>query len=88
MGFIVGFQQAEILAFTTPAVAALQSDAPLTALDGAAACLCLILILGEATADQQMLAYQTEKYRRKAAGEPLGMYARGFIETGLWNYSR
>merc|ERR1712232_1153893 len=28
------------------------------------------------------------KYRRKAAGEPPGEYARGFIETGLWAYSR
>ena len=33
-------------------------------------------------------AYQTEKYRRRAAGEDAGPYARGFIETGLWAYSR
>jgi len=36
----------------------------------------------------QMFAYQKEKYRRKDAGEEAGPYARGFIESGLWAYSR
>merc|ERR1711918_175931 len=45
-------------------------------------------ILGETVADQQMWDYQTEKYRRKAAGEAPGPYSRGFIESGLWAYSR
>ena len=35
-----------------------------------------------------MLAYQTEKYRRLAAKEPAGPYARGFIESGVWAFSR
>jgi len=47
-----------------------------------------LLVLGEAVADRQMLAFQTEKYRRKAAEESAGPYAKGFIETGLWAYSR
>ena len=48
-----------------------------------------VFLIGEAVADAQMFAFQTEKYRRRAAGEPAGdAYARGFIETGLWAYSR
>ena len=61
---------------------------PLNALDVVAALLfggCLAI---EALADKQMFLYQQEKYRRIKANEPLGVYARGFIETGLWAYSR
>merc|ERR1712039_305011 len=86
--FVCAFQQFTILAFTTPAVAAMQSDMPLGLVDGVAASLFSTFVLGEAIADQQMWNYQTEKYRRKGAGEDLGPYSRGFIETGLWAYSR
>eukprot|EP00931_Biecheleriopsis_adriatica_P040731 TRINITY_DN23336_c0_g1_i1.p1 TRINITY_DN23336_c0_g1~~TRINITY_DN23336_c0_g1_i1.p1 ORF type:complete len:337 (+),score=46.61 TRINITY_DN23336_c0_g1_i1:48-1058(+) len=86
--FICLFQQFAILAFTVPCVAALQSDEPLGWLDACAGILYLMLVLGEAVADAQMFAFQTEKYRRKAAGEEAGPYARGFIESGLWAYSR
>lgn len=86
--FVCSFQQATILAFTTPAVAAMQSSKPLGALDVAAGSLYSALVLGETVADQQMWNYQTEKYRRKNAGEDLGPYSRGFIETGLWSISR
>ena len=34
------------------------------------------------------LSFCSEKYRRRNAGEAPGPYARGFIETGLWAYSR
>lgn len=44
-----------------------QSAAPLSALDHVATGLFLVLVLGEAVADAQMFAFQTEKYRRKAA---------------------
>mmetsp|Transcript_89847 Transcript_89847/g.159836 ORF Transcript_89847/g.159836 Transcript_89847/m.159836 type:complete len:339 (+) Transcript_89847:50-1066(+) len=86
--FICLFQQCAILAFSVPAVTALQSDSPLGWLDAVASGLYVLLVIGEAVADLQMLRYQTEKYRRKAAGEEPGAYARGFIETGLWAYSR
>lgn len=87
--FICLFQQVLILAFAAPAAAAAQApETPLTALDGVAAVLFLLLTVGEALADAQMFAYQTEKYRRRAAGEAPGPYARGFLETGLWAYSR
>ena len=87
--FICFFQQCAICAFTTPAVIALQgSDVAWNDWDTAAACLCALLITGEAVADAQMFDYQTEKYRRIKAGEPAGPYSRGFIESGLWGWSR
>ncbi|CAE7233514.1 unnamed protein product [Symbiodinium natans] len=86
--FICLFQQCAILAFSAPAVAALQSEKPLTWLDALSAVLYLLLCLGEAVADAQMFAFQTEKYRRRAAGEEMGPYAKGFIQTGLWAWSR
>ena len=44
-----------------------QSDTPLSALDYVATVLFLLLVLGESVADAQMFAFQSEKYRRKAA---------------------
>ena len=88
--FICGFQQLVILAFASPAAAALgiNSTAPLNLLDAVATVLYAALVLGEAVADKQMFEFQTEKYRRKRAGEHLGEYAHGFVRTGLWGYSR
>lgn len=86
--FICCFQQCAVMAFTVPAVAAMQSDAPLSALDRVATALFLLLVLGEAVADAQMFAFQSEKYRRKAAKEDMGEYADGFIQTGLWGLCR
>lgn len=86
--FICLFQQCCVLGFTTPGVLALQSDVPLQPLDYVATALFTVLLIGEAVADWQMYAFQTEKYRRKKAGEDPGPYKRGFIETGLWGYSR
>ena len=57
-------------------------------MDAAATVLFAAFFVIEAVADAQMLAYQTEKYRRINEGESLGEYSRGFIETGLWAYSR
>ena len=86
--FICGFQQLAILAFTSPAATALSASAPLNGMDAIAAFLYLGCIAGEAVADAQMLAFQTEKYKRIREGKPLGPYSRGFITTGIWAYSR
>lgn len=86
--FVCSFQQYTILAFAVPAVTAMQSSVPFGALDVVATALYLLLLLGETVADYQMWVFQSEKYRRKSAGEALGPYARGFVETGLWAYSR
>jgi steroid 5-alpha reductase family enzyme len=86
--FICYTQMLLILGFTAPAFAAQQSTRGWQATDSVAAALFALLLLGETVADRQMFAYQTEKYRRIQAGEPAGDYERGFIETGLWAYSR
>ena len=87
--FVCFFQQCAILAFTTPAAYALQSSVPWNNIDTFATLLYAVLVLGETVADNQMFNFQTEKYRRIKAGERLGPeYERGFIETGLWSWSR
>lgn len=84
--FISLYQNTLILLFTLPALAAWQGgNAPLGALDMAAAVLFLFFVGMETLADQQQWNFQREKYRRIAAGEPLGEhYGRGFCATGLW----
>jgi steroid 5-alpha reductase family enzyme len=86
LGFISFYQMGLILLFTLPAAMAWQGKGqPLNWLDYLAAALFLGLVVFETIADQQQWNYQTEKYRRKAAGEPLtGDYAKGFLDTGLW----
>jgi steroid 5-alpha reductase family enzyme len=86
--FVCFFQQCVILAFTSPAVLVLQSSAPLTSLDFVAAFLFLLFLAGETLADFQMFRFQTEKYRRLHSNEPLGAYSKGFIDTGIWAFSR
>eukprot|EP00039_Didymoeca_costata_P006628 m.92002 g.92002 ORF g.92002 m.92002 type:complete len:353 (+) comp13327_c0_seq4:1442-2500(+) len=56
--------------------------------DYTAAMLFFGLICIEAVADHQMFVFQTEKYRRIGAKEPLEEYSKGFIDTGLWGLSR
>lgn len=86
--FICFFQQLVILSFASPAAVALGSGVPLNGLDALATALYLALVGGEALADYQQLRFQTEKYRRIRAKEPPGEYERGFVESGLWGYSR
>jgi steroid 5-alpha reductase family enzyme len=52
-----------------------------------------LLFLGfwmlEAIADNQQYAFQTEKYRRKKAGEPLeNDFAHGYCQSGVYSYMR
>jgi len=57
----------------------------LKALDFVAAGLMLTFIVIESVADNQQFRFQTEKYRRKGAGEPLdGDFADGFNQSGLY----
>jgi steroid 5-alpha reductase family enzyme len=84
--FISFYQQGLILLFTLPAVMAWHGKGtPLNWLDYFAAALMLILIIVETIADQQQFDFQTEKYRRKNAGEKLNEeQQKGFCSTGLW----
>jgi steroid 5-alpha reductase family enzyme len=83
--FISLYQNTLILLFTLPIVAAWQGDGELQIADWLLAAVFVGLLGIETVADQQQYDFQTEKYRRIAAGEPLdGMYAQGFVSTGLW----
>lgn len=88
--FISGYQSLLILFFTLPIVVVAQTgDAPISFADYVIAGLLLLFVVLETIADQQQWTYQTEKYRRKNAGEALGEeYARGFVNSGLWGIVR
>ncbi|MBL7806406.1 MAG: DUF1295 domain-containing protein [Saprospiraceae bacterium] len=88
--FISLYQNGLILLFTLPTVAAWQGgNTPLNALDYLAAALFLGFVATETVADQQQWNFQKEKYRRIAAGEPLGEeYSNGFCARGLWSVVR
>ena len=88
--FICGYQQTLILLFTLPTIVALQfKSEPLHVADWVIALLMLFFILLETIADQQQWEYQSEKWRRIKNREELsGDYKKGFLDKGLWAYSR
>ena len=82
--FISFYQNALILAFTLPSVAAVGGRA-IGWLDIFAAGSMLLFVGIETLADQQQYNFQTEKYRRIAANEPLvAPFSDGFCAQGLW----
>lgn len=86
--FISLYQNTLIWLFTLPMVMA-YAEKPLGAFDYIVAGLFIVFVAIETTADQQQWNYQTEKHRKKAAGEKLeGEYAVGFVRTGLWGLVR
>lgn len=87
--FICFYQNTLIFMFTVPVIAGLaENAAPLGIFDYVLAVIYVALVVMEFVADQQQFDFQTEKYRRKNAGEDLGEYADGFIQTGLWSKMR
>jgi steroid 5-alpha reductase family enzyme len=88
--FISTYQNGLIFLFTLPVLYAWKGETTsLGALDYIAAGLMLAFVAIEFIADQQQYDFQTEKYRRINAGEPLdGMYAQGFVSSGLWGMVR
>ena len=88
--FIAGYQHVLILLFTLPAVVAFQhTDEPLGWLDAVAALFMLFFLVYETIADIQQWRYQSAKWRMINNGEALtGDYAKGFLDKGLWAYSR
>ncbi len=88
LSFISFYQNALILAFTLPIVAALHGQ-PLNWIDGLVAVCMLGFIVTETIADQQQYNYQSEKHRRIANNLPLDVpYSDGFCSQGLWAYVR
>lgn len=88
--FICGYQQFLILLFTLPAILALQfNEVPLGPFDWLIAAGMLFFIVYEAIADQQHWDYQSEKWKRINSKQSLeGDFKKGFLDRGLWAYSR
>ena len=87
--FICLYQQALILAFTLPTIVAMESDKAIGAADIILAIIMVGFVVIETFADQQQWDFQTEKHRRKNAGEPLNAeQTKGFISSGLWSKVR
>lgn len=88
--FICGYQQFLILLFTLPAILALQyNEVPLGPYDWLIAFAMLFFIVYEAIADQQHWNYQSEKWKRINNKQKLeGDFKKGFLDRGLWAYSR
>jgi steroid 5-alpha reductase family enzyme len=84
--FIVLFQNALLVFICLPALTALEHrGAPLGAVDLVLAAAFVGALVGETVADQQQWQFHQWKRGQRAAGvrpEP------GFIQTGLWRYSR
>jgi len=84
--FISLYQNGLILLFTLPILVAWQGKGkPLGIADYILAGIMIALVIFETVADQQQWVYQNEKHRKIKAGEKLdGIYAKGFVHTGLW----
>ena len=86
--FISAYQMALILLMTLPILKSMNGG-DLTIFDALIALIFIGFVVMEYFADEQQWQYQTEKYRRKNAGEPLGdFYGKGFTHTGLWGKMR
>jgi steroid 5-alpha reductase family enzyme len=88
--FISGYQNILILLMTLPILVALQFESsPMGWLDYIAAAGIFFMIGLETVADNQQWRFQSAKHAMIRAGQPLtGDYARGFLSSGLWRYSR
>ena len=89
--FISLYQNILLLLIATPSIVAhivvtsCGKDSPLNMYDYVAATLFLVFVVIESIADNQQYRFQTEKYRRREAGEPLtGEFADGFQRSGLF----
>ncbi len=88
--FICGYQNTLILLFTLPSVIALQKvNTPLGITDYIAAGLMFIFITMEMVADIQQWNFQSKKRAMIREGVNLTPdYEKGFLDRGLWAYSR
>lgn len=88
--FICIYQHSLILLFTLPSIIALQyKESPLQWFDYLVAGLIFFFILFEMIADIQQWKYQQKKWSMIHAGKQLyGDYLKGFLDKGLWSYSR
>jgi len=86
--FISLYQMGLILLMTLPAVRSMNGS-PLGWADYLIAAILLMAIVIETIADQQQWDYQKAKKKAQAAeGEIEEKYRKGFVENGLWRFSR
>lgn len=83
--FIAPYQNLLILLIALPVTVCAANPTPLGPADAALATLFLALLAGETLADQQQWNFHQDKRARAARGEP---EEKGFLDTGLWAYSR
>jgi steroid 5-alpha reductase family enzyme len=83
--FIAGYQNFLLLLIALPAWTAYRHRTPFSVVDGVLAAVFVVLLVGEFVADQQQWEFHQQKKARAAANasEP-----KGFLETGLWAWSR
>lgn len=87
--FISGYQNILILLMTLPSLVALQfADTPIGPLDYIATLFMLAFIGYETIADNQQWRFQKAKRAFAGSNDPPDVYARGFLDSGLWAYSR
>ncbi|MDD2622747.1 MAG: DUF1295 domain-containing protein [Bacteroidales bacterium] len=88
--FISFYQLTLILLFSLPALVALQfNDTPLHIFDYIIAALMFFFIVYEMIADIQHWNYQSKKWELIHQGKELyDNYKKGFLDKGLWAYSR
>jgi len=88
--FISGYQNVLILLFTLPSIVVLQNrDVPLGIFDLIAAALMFFFIAFETVADIQQWNFQSKKWAIIKAGKELaGDFKKGFLDKGLWAFSR
>lgn len=90
--FISTYQNILLMMIALPVqdvLSAPSATRPLNWMDAFATLSLLAALVGETVADNEQWVFQTEKWRRRKAGEKLeGDYARGFLTGGLFRYSR
>lgn len=90
--FISIYQNTLVLAICLPALACMESTAPLGAWDYIAMTAALEFLLLEAIADEQQMAFHRTKRKLLNEGRKLEElpepFNKGFNTTGLWGYSR
>ena len=90
--FISIYQNALVLTICLPALACMESNAPLGAFDYVAFAGAFEFLLLEAIADEQQMAFHTTKRKLLSEGKKLEElpepFNKGFNTTGLWGYCR
>ena len=87
--FICFYQMGLIFLFSLPILAAWQGGKELSTADLLVGGIMLLLIITQTIADEQQHKYQTKKYKIINNKQELtGNYKKGFIDTGLWKFSR